>query len=84
MNPLRIAPSLPMTLDGTTAAQRREMPRKELVRLMGPLHVHHADYRPRPHVPVHVPNMAHRMPMIERDTEGFLHLLTVFARWALR
>lgn len=56
----------------------------ELIKLMGPLHVHHPDYKERQHPLVPMPNLAGIQPTISLTEYGILAQWKALLRWAMR
>lgn len=72
-------------LGETTWEQRRTMTAAELIKLMGPLHVDHADFKPRPRSLLPMPNLTglHGDVVQCYDSGIFAHLRQ-FILWAMR
>jgi hypothetical protein len=68
-------------LESTTWEQRKRMTAAELIVLMGPLHVHHKGYQPRPGSLVKVPNLANEQPTVSCHEGGILGDLKRAMRW---
>ena len=77
-NPRLIAPANSTTiapkrmLADTTWDQRRKMTAAELIELMGPFHVHHPDFKERPHPLLPTKNFAGVQPVISRSAYSIL------------
>lgn len=69
-------------LAATTWEQRRRMTAAELIKAMGPLHVSHPAYQPRPRTLLPMPNLAGVQPVFTVTEPGFLALCRAFLRWA--
>lgn len=73
--------SKPTGLASTTWEQRRKMDARKLIKLMGPLHIKHPQYKHRPGSLVKLENLAGRQPVFEASDETFWSLCKRALRW---
>lgn len=72
-------------LGSTTQEQRKRMTVPELIALMGPLHVHHADYKPRAHTSLCKPeNLAGKQSVISHTDASILGQFKAAFLWVLK
>ena len=71
-------------LGSVTWEQRRRMTAAELIKLMGPLHVNHPDYKARSRSLLPMPNLADRQPVFECKDPSFWALCKSFIHWVCK
>ncbi len=72
-------------LGATTWEQRRKLTARQLIGLMGPLHVRHPQYKAKPKaVSVHVENLAGRQPVFQCFDASLLGQIRALFRMVTR
>jgi len=78
---IEVSPLRLRGLAATTWEQRRRLSAAELIRLMGPLHVNHPEYQPRPHTLLPVPNLAGCQPVFSCYDLSIWGQIKMLLRW---